>query len=503
MRSSEYLREIRKSEGLAHAVLKKIVVENGNAVFHLVTDTNYMEQDVAYAGEVSARYSAGLPASAKVVKSVPDAHGIAAAVADYLPARFPSFAAFVRPEDISATVSDGGGRVFLGVSEEERLRVQGDSVTDAVAAYLCRNFCGTWACELVSKHKESAEIVRETPEEEYLLTPRYFEIADFAAIDGGEQPKRALYLADLTKEVQNVTVCGKVDFIEERQTKSGKPFFRVTVTDVSGESIQATYFSKKATLEQVRGVKAGASVCLTGNSEFYMGRLSLNVQYFNFGNPPAGYVAEKRLSRPVPQRYKVVFPTPACDPEQGNLFGKKPLPLEFLGRNFVVFDLETTGISTAGTMDRIIEIGAVKIVRGEIAEKFSSFVACPVKLPQEIVDITHITDEMLVGAPEVSDVLADFYKFSADCCLVGQNAKQFDCKFIRYYGEKEGYLFDQPVYDTMLMAQKQLPGLTKHNLQVLADHFGLQFNHHRAFDDAFVTAKIFIELVRMDGKLPE
>ena len=115
-------------------------------------------------------------------------------------------------------------------------------------------------------------------------------------------------------------------------------------------------------------------------------------------------------------------------------------------------------------------------------------------------ELTGIRDEMLVGAPSVGDVLADFYKFSDGCILAGHNAKQFDCKFIRHYGEEEGYFFEQRVCDTLTMAQKQLPNLSKHNLQVLADHFGLRFNHHRAFDDAFVTAKILIELVRDAGK---
>ncbi len=500
MTSQDYLKEIRKSEGLARAILKKIVVENGEAVFHLVTDTGYSERDVSYASGVSAQYAGGLPAVAKVVRSVPSEEGVCHAASEFLRTRFPSFAAFVRPEDLSATVCETGGRVLIGVSAFERQRSSEESVTDGLSEFLARNFCGSWPCELVEKEKEIAGIERETPAEEYVLTPRYFEVSDFSAIDGGPVPACALYLADLKGEAENITVCGKVDFIEERQTKTGKPFFRLTLTDVSGESQQATYFSKKATLEKVRSVAVGDSVCLTGSSEFYNGKLCLRVQYFNLGGPPAGYVPERRRSRPVPLAYKAVFPTPAVDPEQGDLFGAKPLPAEFLRETFVVFDLETTGINMAGTMDRIIEIGAVKVVNGEISEKFSSFVACPVKLPPEIVGLTGIDDSMLVGAPPVGDVLADFYKFSAGSILVGHNAKQFDCKFIRHYGEEEGYLFDQKVCDTLLMAQQQLPNLSKHNLQALADHFGLHFNHHRAYDDAFVTAKIFIELIRMAGK---
>ena len=110
------------------------------------------------------------------------------------------------------------------------------------------------------------------------------------------------------------------------------------------------------------------------------------------------------------------------------------------------------------------------------------------------------TDDMLRGAPDIKDVVADFYKFAHGSILVGHNV-QFDWKFIRYYGEKEGFLFDQRQYDTIAFAQELLR-LSNYKLNTVADHFGFTFNHHRAYDDAFVTAKIFKELVRIKGGLP-
>ena len=107
---------------------------------------------------------------------------------------------------------------------------------------------------------------------------------------------------------------------------------------------------------------------------------------------------------------------------------------------------------------------------------------------------------MLVGAPEISDVIADFYKFCDGCVLVGHNV-QFDYKFVRYYGEKEGFLFDHRQYDTLSFAQEMLR-LSNYKLNTVADYFGFTFQHHRAYNDAFVTAKIFIELCRLKGGLP-
>ena len=193
---------------------------------------------------------------------------------------------------------------------------------------------------------------------------------------------------------------------------------------------------------------------------------------------------------------------PEADLVQGDLFGKQSLPKVLTENTFVVFDLETTGLNRVnGMMDHIIEVGAVKIAGGKIAEKFSSFVACPVRIPPDIIDITHITDDMLIGAPPISDVIADFYKFTAGCSLVAHNAP-FDCKFITYYGEQEGFLFDQRQYDTCTFAQEVLH-LKNYQLQTVAEYFGFTFRHHRAYDDAFVTAKIFLELVKKKGGLPD
>ena len=154
-----------------------------------------------------------------------------------------------------------------------------------------------------------------------------------------------------------------------------------------------------------------------------------------------------------------------------------------------------------GRMDKIIELGAVKIVGGEIVEKFSSFVACKERLSKEIIDLTGIKDEDLVGAPEVDKVLADFFKFTDGAKLVGHNV-MFDYRFVSYYGEQNGYMFDKKLYDTLHLAQDVLRGqLANYKLNTVADHYGFTFSHHRAFDDACVTAKIFIELVKTKGKL--
>ncbi len=502
MKSQEYLNEIRKSQGLTRAVLRGITVENGEAIFSLVTDTNYTSDDVAYASRVSAKYAEGLRAQATVLKSIPDGESVRRSVAKIIRSDFPAFAAFVSYEDIEVVIDKNGGRFYIGVGEVERDMGNRDGVIDRVSVRLARYYCGNWVGEFKFCEKAKAEIEHEVHETESVLAPRFFEICEFSPIDGADpKPQHAIYIADLNKEMQGVTICGKITFIEERVTKAGKPYFSITVSDGSG-SMRVVYFSKKATVEKVRDLRQGISVCLSGDNEIFNDNLSLRVKSVDFGSAPQGFVPEQRPSKPVPVQYKAVFPVAEEDLVQSDLFGVKKLPDDFAKENYVVFDLETTGLGlNAGAMDKIIEVGAVKITNGKISERFATFVACPVQLSREIIELTGITDDMLVGAPDIKDVIADFYKFSAGCKLVGQNV-QFDSKFIRYYGEQEGYLFENKQYDTLTLAQELLR-LKNYKLNTIAEHFGFTFRHHRAYEDAFVTAKIFIELIRIKGSLPQ
>lgn len=497
MKSEAYLNEIRKAEGLKRAVLKKITVEGNTVTFHLLTDLTYSKEDVSYAEEITKRFvPTGTEGRVSVMKSVPSADGVRAVISEILKNKFPAAAAFISPSDVEVLTDGAGGRFVLSVGAQERAQFAHGDVVNVLSAELMRAFCGTWFGGYRDIKRQEEEIIREelTPVEK-IIAPRTFEITKYTPVDGAE-PKFAVYIADLSGEQSNISLCGRIIRIEERLTKKEKPFFRITLQDDTAQ-ISASYFTRKATLEKVRQVKEGDFVCLTGNYELFNGNFSFTAKSLDYGAPPENFVPETRPSRPAPAKYTAVTPEPISDLVQGDLFGGEALPPEFCAQKFVVFDLETTGLNC--TADHIIEIGAVKIEGGEICEKFSAFVACPVRLSEKIIELTGITDEMLLGAPEIKDVIADFYKFTEGCQLVAHNAS-FDCGFIRFYGEKEGYLFDQRVHDTLALAQRFM-NLPNYKLNTIADRFGFKFNHHRAFDDAFVTAKIFLELVKRNKSL--
>ena len=161
---------------------------------------------------------------------------------------------------------------------------------------------------------------------------------------------------------------------------------------------------------------------------------------------------------------------------------------------FIVFDIETTGLSAASC--KITEIGAVRVKDGEILERYNRFVNPGVPIPQNIVELTGITDEMVADAPPISEVLPDFFHFIGDRLLVAHNAV-FDTGFIRVAAEQCGLPFDNPYLDTVAMSRYMNPDLKNHKLDTLAKHYDLgDFNHHRASDDAEMLAQIFFCMLR-------
>ena len=163
-------------------------------------------------------------------------------------------------------------------------------------------------------------------------------------------------------------------------------------------------------------------------------------------------------------------------------------------QEFVVFDIETTGLNP--TRNEIIEIGAVKIRKGELVDSFSSFVKAEERIPENIIKLTGITNDMVQDAPSIGQVLPKFLEFCQDSILVAHNAS-FDMGFISENAKRLNISFTNSVLDTLSLSREMLRDIKSHRLDKVADHLGLVLtNHHRALDDAQVTGKILLELLK-------
>ena len=110
--------------------------------------------------------------------------------------------------------------------------------------------------------------------------------------------------------------------------------------------------------------------------------------------------------------------------------------------DFVVVDIETTGIDKH--LDRIIEIAAVKVVGGQIVDRFESFVNPVIPVPEKITKLTGITTDMVMDAPPCDEVLKHFEEFSRGCVFVAHNAS-FDVGFLTEHGKGCGVAFFEPL----------------------------------------------------------
>lgn len=173
---------------------------------------------------------------------------------------------------------------------------------------------------------------------------------------------------------------------------------------------------------------------------------------------------------------------------------------ESLDNEFVIFDIETTGLSPLH--DKITEIGAVLMQDGEVKSRFSTFVDPERHIPENITALTNITDEMVSGAPKDYEAVKSFLDWAGNRLLIAHNAN-FDTSFIRRVADDNGIEFSNPYLDTVALSRFINPELQNHRLETLAEYFTMgDFDHHRADADAEMLGLIFsrmCEKLRREG----
>lgn len=164
--------------------------------------------------------------------------------------------------------------------------------------------------------------------------------------------------------------------------------------------------------------------------------------------------------------------------------------------DYVVFDLETTGISRV--YDEVVEISAVKVRGGKVVDEFSTLVNPGRHIPSGASQVNGITDQMVAYAPRFVKVLQEFLDFTEGYPLVGHNIASFDMKFICRDAEK--YYGSVPVndyIDTLPLARKHLPNLSHHKLTDLASYYGLTTDGaHRALNDCRMNQQVYECMVK-------
>ena len=373
-------------------------------------------------------------------------------------------------------------------------------------------------------------------EEVDIFAKRKIEVTDIVQIVGEEFEPVAEYIVDKTVPEESVIICGKIKLIkdivlkprarkkqedestenaeEQSEEVSAEPveveqqepaettgyqrkMYKWTLEDFTG-SIGCVFFSNKENQSKLEKLDVGSVIVVRGKLEedkFSKG-VSLMVKDIAYCSLPEKFeeYIEYKKEKPF---YEWVEPEPVVVYRQDTLmnFADSDECCEYLkGKTFVCFDFETTGLHFE-TGDKIVEIGAVKIVDGKITEKFMCFVDPEKHIPAEASAISGIVDEDVAGAPKDYEALQDFYKFTRGAILTGYNIINFDMVFLKGQGKNCRWNFDNEVVDTFKLAQKFVHGVKNYKLGTIAEKLGVVLdNAHRAVFDALATAEVFIKL---------
>ncbi len=160
-----------------------------------------------------------------------------------------------------------------------------------------------------------------------------------------------------------------------------------------------------------------------------------------------------------------------------------------LDTEYCVLDLETTGISHI--TEKITEVGIIKIKNGEVISEFECFVNPEKPIPERVVEITHITDDMVKDAETIDKVIPKIIEFIGNDVLVAHNAG-FDIGFLKYNFEKYGYKLENTYIDTLRLSKAIFPEFKKYKLGIIADNLGIKVDvAHRALDDVKTLVEVF------------
>lgn len=161
--------------------------------------------------------------------------------------------------------------------------------------------------------------------------------------------------------------------------------------------------------------------------------------------------------------------------------------------NYVVFDIETTGLNPK--YEKIIELGAARVQNGEVTDTFSTFVNPGKSLPERIVELTGIYDTDVINAPYIEEVLDSFIDFVAEDILLGHNLI-FDYSFVKKAAVNQKKNFDRNGIDTLKIARRFLTDLESRRLSSLCAYYNIYLEAHRALNDALATHELYQRLVR-------
>ena len=357
-------------------------------------------------------------------------------------------------------------------------------------------------------------------------------------------------VADLGADDGTVSLKGEVIFMEDRELKSGKTLLSFDLYDGSSTMTCKAFLDKNNSKKIIGRIKKAKGITIEGNAQMdqFSGELTVmantiiesegikkvvrqdnaevkrvelhmhtkmsqmdamtsatdlikramswgmkSIAITDHGVVQAFPEAHKLLGVNNPDM-KVIYGVEAYlapDAKQCVTNGKD----QDIDTTYCVLDLETTGFSAV--TEKITEVGIMKVKNGEVIDEFSCFVNPEKPIPQRVVEVTNITDEMVKDAETIDKVFPKVLEFIKGSVLVAHNA-DFDVGFLKQNAKNLGYDFDFTYVDTLGLAKKLFPDYKKYKLGKIAENLGIKvLVAHRALDDVDTTVKVFNVMMNM------
>ncbi len=441
---------------------------------------------------------------------------------------FFTFSIRISSEDIRIDETDGAFRIRFEVEKNLGKMLENEGILEKLQNYFqsITNYKITVEKDELYENTDVSDVLKSVEEKgtrainKQLFQPsRKIELEVVTDLIGKPIEEKPKFIMDILGEETYSVICGMYGSPSEKITKTGLTVFSFQVTDFTG-SIRVVMFPKEADLGKLKTLVPSDEIILCGKVVKNDYSKELEFRAFRVGRCKIGdQDAIRAMRRAVPDHYQLIFPEKFVHNEQEMFLSDHKTAEVLRGKEFVVFDFETTGLNYLENSP--IELGAVKIRDGEIVETFTTLLhpsdhgkgkakkgSGEKLIPDDITKMTGIDDSMVKDAPQFSEIIPDFYKFCYGTSLIGHNVS-FDAGFLHFYTKESGYIFDMPLIDTIEVAKKfyHLPEFREaapsaYNLNAVSHALGVvNEDAHRAMYDAVTTAKCFLKMHDESQKL--
>lgn len=447
----------------------------------------------------------------KFNKSYLDENIVKQKIHDFFQTNYDSISSCITDNNIGYIRNNIAVEITLYVNETLHKYFKDNDVSENLKKFLQDNFCGEFVCssqidntdDFDEDSLEARAIEIQSKLQVQARTPRY-KVDNVSVVFGSDIMPMPEYIENVKSEKVSLILAGTVEKLEQKEflprrnklkgIDEKRKMYKFILNDGTGK-INCIHFCTKSSEKHFVLVEEGSYILCLGN---YVKRDNGEFQYMIKSLSLCSKTDEVVVydDEKVPHdSYKFVHPMPYTRIVQNNIFDiKKQYPDYIMNNTFVVFDVETTGL--VPDKNEITEIGAVKIVNGEITERFQTLCKPHQSISAEITKLTGITNDMVANEHSPEEIIEDFLLFAGDSVMVGYNVN-FDYQFIQLTAKKVDKLFTNEFRDCMGDAKEKL-FLPNYRLGTVVAHLGVTLdNAHRALYDATATAEAFLRLSLM------